>query len=415
MKTKTIPYSAQWITPDDVKAVQRAMTSPFLSQGPEVRRFEEAVARYCGAKFAVAVSSGTAALHLACRSAGVGPESEVITSPLTFLATANAILYCGGKPVFADIDRVTCNMDLGLVERAVTEKTKGIIPVHFAGLSVDMKRLSSIAREAGLLVIEDAAHALGGRYQGAPIGSCRYSDMTIFSFHPVKSITTAEGGMITTNSPNLYAKLQQLRNHGNVRNPEQWQDKGLGGAGDGGYPWYYEMQDLGFNYRLSDLQCALGSSQLKRLDAFIERRNEIAGHYYNNFQDLLDNVTLPNSATAHAKDSRSAWHLYPVLLKPESLTASRAQIVLSLRKMGLEAHVHYLPVFLHPYYRALGYAATLCPNASWYYERVVSLPLYPKMTNGDVNKVIEAFRKIILKSRKGARLTANSNQPAVSY
>ncbi len=406
MKAKTIPYSAQWISKEDVKAVERALTSSFLSQGPEVRNFEESVAKYCGVKHAVAVSSGTAALHLACLAAGVTAGQEVITSPLTFLATSNAVLFCGGKPVFTDIDRRTYNMDIGLFQRAITPQTKGVMPVHFAGLSVDMKRLSGIAREHGLFIIEDAAHALGGRYDGSPIGSCRYSDMTIFSFHPVKSITSAEGGMITTNDSNLYAKLMRLRNHGNVRDASLWQHKDLGGVQDGGYPWYYEMHDLGFNYRLSDLHCALGSSQLKRLNAFIERRNEIAaGYYWTKLQDLAPYVILPNSPTAHAKDSRSAWHLYPVLLKLENLSATRAEVVLGMRKLGIEAHVHYLPVYMHPYYMKLGYRKGLCPNAEWYYERVVTLPIYPKMGKPEINKVVDSFRKIILKSR------ANNRQP----
>lgn len=413
MKSKTIPYSAQWITPEDVKAVTRALTSSFLSQGPEVKNFEESVAKYCGVKYAVAVSSGTAALHLACRVACVGQDDEVITTPLTFLATSNAILYCGGKPVFADIDRVTYNLDLGLVERALTPKTKGIIPVHFAGLSVDMKRLANIAKEHGLFIIEDAAHALGGRYEGAPIGNCRYSDMTIFSFHPVKSITTAEGGMITTNNPDVYAKLLQLRNHGGIRNPALWQHKEWGGAesNGGGYPWYYEMQDLGLNYRLSDLHSALGSSQMKRLGAFMERRNEIAGHYWTKFQDLLPYVTLPNIPATHAKDSRSAWHLYPVLLKLENLGASRAEIVLAMRELGIEAHVHYMPVYLHPHYLKLGYPKGLCPNAEWYYERVVTLPVYPKMTKADIAKVVECFHKVVLKHRKPASSPAAKANP----
>ncbi len=405
MKSKTIPYSTQWITPEDIKAVAKALSSPAISQGPEVRRFEEAVAKYCQVKHAVAVSSGTAALHLACLAAGITPPKggeaaqEVITSPLTFLATANAILYAGGKPVFADIDRATFNLDSSAAMRAITPKTKGIIPVHFAGYSADMKRISELAREHALFVIEDAAHAIGGRYDGAPIGNCRYSDMTIFSFHPVKTITTAEGGMITTNSTAIYEKLLSLRNHGGTRNPAAWQNKALGGVeADGGpYPWYYEMQQLGFNYRLSDLHCALGSSQLKRLDAFVEARNAIAGEYWAKLKDLEPYVVLPNHPAAHAKPSRSAWHLYPILLKTEALSAGRAQIALALRAQGIEAHVMYLPVYLHPYYQGLGYAKGLCPNAEWYYDRVLCLPVHPRLGKTDRSKIIDSLRKIVLK------------------
>ncbi len=398
---KTIPYSTQWITRQDVRAVLKALSSPCLSQGPEVRRFEETVAAYCGVRHAVAVSSGTAALHLACLAAGVGPGQEVITTPLTFLATSNAVLYCGGRPVFADIDRATLNIDLDAFEKSVSPKTKGVMPVHFAGAPVDMKELSAAARKQGLFIIEDAAHALGSRYEGKPVGNCRYSDMTIFSFHPVKSITTAEGGMITTNNPALYAKLTQLRNHGNIRQPALLKNHDLGGVRDElSYPWYYEMQDLGFNYRLSDMHCALGTSQMKRLDAFICRRNEIAALYGEKFRNLSDVVILPGDPASRSRKNLSAWHLYAVLLKLEKISVTRADVVLALRNAGLEAHVHYLPVFLHPYYEQLGYSRDLCPNARWYYERCVSLPLYPRMRNAEIHRVVKCFRDVILKSRK---------------
>jgi len=371
---KQIPYAAQWIDDDDIGAVVSALRSSHLTQGPLVAQFEEAIATYCGAKYAVAMNSGTSALHAACHAAGVVSGDEVITSPITFVASSNCILYCGGKPVFADVQDDTVNIDPNEIEKKITKDTKVIIPVHFAGHPCDMEKISSIAKEKGIKVIEDAAHALGSVYKGSKIGSCKYSDMTILSFHAVKHITTGEGGMVLTNDQELYKKILLFRTHGITRDAEMMTKN------DG--PWYYEMHDLGFNYRITDFQCALGMSQLKKLDSFIRRRREIVQKYQKAFSGIPE-LVLPIERGSIS----SAWHIYVIRVKGD-----RKAVFNSLREKGLGANVHYYPVYLQPYYQKLGYKVETCPKAEEYYSHAITLPLYPKMTNEDVEYVIDAVK-----------------------
>lgn len=371
---RTIPYATQWIDDEDINSVISALRSPYLTQGPIVEQFEKALASYCGSKYAVALNSGTSALHAACHAAGIKDGGEAITSPITFAASANSVLYCGGKVVFVDVQEDTVNIDPKEIKRNVTKKTKAVIPVHFAGHPCDMKEIQEIAKEHGLSVIEDAAHALGATYKGPKIGSCKYSDMTVLSFHAVKHITTGEGGAVLTNDPGLYEKLLMFRTHGITRDKEKLTNKNEG-------PWHYEMQDLGFNYRITDFQCALGISQLKRLDRFISRRREIFDMYNKAFK-TVEGINIP----VEKADSRSPWHIYVIRVN------SRGSMFASLREKGILVNVHYMPVYLHPYYKELGYARGLCPKAEEYYSQAITLPLYPKMTNEDVEYVIDAVK-----------------------
>lgn len=375
---KIIPYATQWLDEDDISAVVTALNSPYLTQGPVVAEFEQAVAKYCGAKYAVAFNSGTSALHAACFAAGIKGGDEAITSPITFVATANAILYCGGRPVFADIQADTINIDPGQISKNISAKTKAIIPVHFAGHPCDLEEIGNTAKRKGLTVIEDAAHALGAEYKNEKIGNCKYSDMTVLSFHAVKHITTGEGGMVTTNDEKLYEKLLLFRTHGITRDRNR-----LGNKDDG--PWYYEMQEIGFNYRITDFQCALGISQLGKLDAFVARRREIVARYNQAFSEL-EGITVP----VEKSTVKSSWHIYPVRFQGD-----RKAIFNLLREKGIGVNVHYLPVYLQPYYRRLDYKAGACPNAEKYYARTVTLPLYPKMSDDDVKTVITAVKEVL--------------------
>lgn len=371
-----IPYGRQQITEEDIQAVVEVLRSDWLTQGPVVERFEQAVAAYCGAKYAVAVANGTAALHLAALAAGFHKGDEVITSPITFVASANCIVYTGATPVFADIDPGTYCIDPQHIQNRITANTKGIIPVHFAGQPCDMVAVSELARSHNLIVIEDAAHAIGASYQAdgktCKVGSCTHSDMTIFSFHPVKHITTGEGGIITTNSRELYEKLCLLRTHGITREPGKLkQDHG---------PWYYEQQELGFNYRITDFQCALGLSQLKRLDTFIERRKQIV-HTYNTAFAENENLVTPYQR----EGTDSSWHLYLLALKK----SDRSKVFQQLRESGIGVNVHYIPVHLQPYYQAqFGCKRGDYPLSEAYYNSAITLPLYPHMLDEDVLFVI---------------------------
>ncbi|MNS11476.1 UDP-4-amino-4-deoxy-L-arabinose--oxoglutarate aminotransferase [compost metagenome] len=378
-----IPYGTQWIADDDVAAVVEALRSPWMTQGPLIEAFEQAIARFCGARYAVAVANGTAALHLAALAAGFGPGDEVITSPITFVASANCILYAGARPVFADIDPMTYCLDPRAVETQLSPATKGLIPVHFAGQPCDMPALHRLAKARGLTVIEDAAHAIGARYvyegQSHQVGSCAHSDMTVFSFHPVKHITTGEGGVVTTNDPDLYQKLLRLRSHGITRDPA------LMDAPEG--PWYYEMQDLGFNYRITDFQCALGLKQLERLDAFLERRLQIVASYDSAFREE-EELIVPHVASGRV----SAYHLYVIQLR----SLSRLGVFNRLREKHLGVNVHYIPVHMQPYYRrTFGFDNGDFPVAEAYYDRTITLPLYPKMSDNDVAYVIEVVRETL--------------------
>ena len=371
-----LSYGQQWITDEDIEAVVAVLKSPFLTQGPKIEEFERKVADYVGAKYAVAFSNGTAALHGACFAAGIGKGDEVITTPITFAATSNAVLYCGGKPVFSDIDERTYNIDPKEIRKQITANTKAIIPVDFTGQPADMDAIMEIADEFGLVVIEDGAHSLGAMYKGRKVGTL--ADMTMFSFHPVKPVTTAEGGIIVTNSEEYYEKLKRFRSHG-IINQNLSRDEG---------PWYYEMIDLGFNYRMTDIQAALGISQMDKLDRFIERRREIASMYNEAFK-TMDSVILP----MQLEGTQSGWHLYILQLKLDKLKRSRREIFESLRAENIGVHVHYIPVYWHPYYQKLGYRKGICPKAERWYEQALTLPIFPKMTNEDVNDVIEAVKR----------------------
>ena len=373
-----IPYSHQSINTDDVAAVRQVLTSEWLTQGPKVKEFEESLARYCGTRFATVFSSGTAALHAAYFATGLQSGDEFITSPLTFAATANAGLYLGAKPVFADIDE-DGNLDPKKAARKITAKTKAIVVVDYAGNPAQLDTFRRLAKQHTLILIEDACHALGATYKGRKIGSI--SDLSVFSFHPVKSITTGEGGAVLTNSHSYCEKLELFRTHGITK--ENMQNKT---ALDG--EWYYEMQVLGFNYRLTDMQAALGISQLKRLDSFIQKRHRIAERYEKEFASCASLLTLPIRGEG---TSRSALHLYPVRFHEGEF--ARKRIFEALRKAGIGAQVHYIPVYWHPYYKELGYERGLCPRAEAFYRSVISLPLFPSLRPSDQMKVIRTVKK----------------------
>ena len=378
---RAIPYGHQSIDRKDINEVVRVLKSNWLTQGPKIKEFENALCEYAGAKYAVAVSSGTAALHIACLAAGIKKGDEVITSPITFVASANCVLYCGGKPAFADIQEDTANIDPEEIKKKITKRTRAIIPVHFAGHPCDLEEIKQIAQKKhSLLIIEDAAHALGAEYKGSKIGSCKYSDMTIFSFHPVKSITTGEGGAVMTNNRKLYERLIKFRTHGIAKHDFVYGYKGS---------WYYEMHDLGFNYRITDIQAALGKSQLKKLERFISARREIAAFYNKAFKDY-SGFDVP----VEKKGIRSAYHIYPIQLKGKFI-GKRKEIFDRLRNRGLGVQVHYIPVYLHPYYRRnLGFKSGICPAAESYYSRAISLPLYPSLTNTQVQAIVRIVKEV---------------------
>lgn len=387
-KEKMLPYGRQWLDESDIEAVLQVLKSDFITQGPAIRTFEQKVADYAGARYGVAFSNGTAALHGACFAAGIGRGDEVITTPLTFLASSNCVLYQGGTPVFADINPDTYNIDPRQIEQKLTSRTKAIIPVDFSGQPAEMDRIQEIARLHDLIVIEDAAHSIGAEYQGRKVGT--WADMTMFSFHPVKHVTTGEGGMIVTDNETFYRKLLQFRNHGMTRDPQElMRNEG---------PWYYEMQSLGYNYRMTDIQAALGISQIDKLDGFIERRQKIADQYNKHFEDL-PGLVLPKQHS----DAKSSWHLYVLRFLPEMFKASRYEIFEMLRSLNIGVNVHYIPVYLHPYYRNLGYTAGLCPHAESYYESTITLPLFPKMTFEDEQSVIKAIKNVYSKYSKHSK------------
>jgi len=377
-----LPYGKQSIEEEDIAAVVEGLRHDFLTTGPAVDAFEAALAEAVGAKYAVAVANGTAALHLASMAANIAAGDEAVVSAVTFMASANGVRYCGGEPVFADIDPTTGLTTAALMAEKITERTRLLVPVHLTGRSVDMEAVGTLARQHGLMVIEDAAHALGARWRGGPVGCCAHSDMAIFSFHPVKHVTTGEGGAITTNDPALYERLRVLRNHGIVREPERFEYDNPG-------PWYHEMQELGYNYRLTDLQCRLGLSQLGRLAGFVRRRREIAARYDAAFAELAH--CAPLLATP---DTESAYHLYVVRVDFEALGTSRAAFVEALRARRIGAQVHYIPVPNQPYYQRRGHDPEDFPGAQDYYARALSLPMYPALTDADVDRVIAAMTEL---------------------
>ncbi|MED4601259.1 UDP-4-amino-4,6-dideoxy-N-acetyl-beta-L-altrosamine transaminase [Paenibacillus validus] len=379
VRSTMLAYGQQWIDERDIDAVVSVLRGPFITQGPYITEFEKEVASYAGARYAVAFSSGTAALHGACFAAGIGTGDEVITTPITFVASSNCVLYCGGTPVFADIDPATYNIDPEDIKRKITPRTKAIIPVDFTGQPVEIEAIMNIAREHGLLVIQDAAHSLGAEYQNRKIGS--FADMTMFSFHPVKHVTTGEGGVIVTDREDLYRKLQLFRSHGITKDPSLLtQDEG---------PWYYEMHELGYHYRLTDLQAALGSSQMKKLDEFVRKRREIAAYYHEAFANL-PGIRIPYQAAF----ANSSWHLYMLRFEREAFKVDRQELFLALRAENIGVHVHYIPVYKQPYYQRMGYSSTHCPEAEAFYQEAITLPLFPKMTRQDVEDVVRAVKKI---------------------
>ncbi|MBT3297535.1 UDP-4-amino-4,6-dideoxy-N-acetyl-beta-L-altrosamine transaminase [archaeon] len=375
---QSISYGKQTISEEDVQEVVKTLQSEFLTCGPKVKEFEVKFADYVGSKYAVAVSNGTAALHLACLSVGLKKDDELITSPITFAASANCALYCGAKPVFVDVDENGL-IDANKIENKITEKTKIIIPVHYTGLSCNLEKIKEIANRHNLIIIEDACHALGAKYNDYNIGDCKFSDMACFSFHPVKHITTGEGGIITTNSKEIYDKLLVLRHHGIVKDSNQFINQNEG-------PWYHEIQELGFNYRITDFQCALGMSQLNKIDSFVNKRREIAKKYDFAFKEsqgieiIKENENLFNS-----------YHLYVIKVKDKFV---RLSLFNYLRDNNVFCQVHYIPVYWHPYYQKIGYKRGLCPIAESFYERIISLPVYPNLGENDQDKVILLIKKI---------------------
>lgn len=365
-----IPYGKQSINEEDIQAVIDVLRSEYITTGPKIVEFEKTVADYVGAKYAVAIANGTAALHAACFAAGITKGDEVITTPITFAASSNCVLYCGAKPVFADIKKDTYNIDPDDIQRKITNRTKAIIAVHYTGQPCSMDEIYNIAKKHNLIVIEDAAHALGADYKGKKVGSI--SDMTTFSFHPVKHITTGEGGMITTNNENLYKRLVLFRSHGITRN------KDIMTADEGA--WFYQQLELGFNYRITDIQCALGISQMKRLDEFVLKRRGLVERYNEAFKHN-SNIIIPKQK----EDCHNSYHLYVIQIKNKN----RKIIFDKLRNAGIGVNVHYIPVYKHPYYQNNGYKDVYCKNAEEFYNREISLPLYPDLTIEQQDYVIE--------------------------
>lgn len=382
-----IRYSQQSISDEDIEAVIDVLRSDWLTQGPAVEKFETAVADYCGAKYAVAVSHGTAALHLACLAMDVGPGDIVWTSPNSFVASANCALYCGASIDFVDIDPISYNISIDSLKtklrRAEREGRlpKAVVALHFAGQSCEMRELADLGRAYGFGIIEDAAHALGGCYEDTRVGSCTYSDMSAFSFHPVKTITTGEGGMVLTNERDLRDKLMLLRTHGIDRPAKCSSDSQYG-------EWYYEQVDLGYNYRMTDIQAALGMSQLSRIDNFVGRRARIASRYSEAFSGL------PLQVPATHPNVSSAWHLYVVRVR-SGKKSERRRVFDELRQLGIFAQVHYIPIHTHPYYRKLGFAVGQFPEAERYYNETLSLPLHPDLSDEEQALVIDGMHKVL--------------------
>jgi UDP-4-amino-4,6-dideoxy-N-acetyl-beta-L-altrosamine transaminase len=384
-----IPYGRQSLDQADIDAVVTVLQSDWLTQGPTIERFEQAMAERCQADFAVAVCNATAALHIACLAAGLGPGDRLWTTPNTFLASANCGRYCGAEVDFVDIDPLTWNLDANALalklEQAERDGTlpKVLVAVAFSGQSCDMRRIAELAGRYGFTVIEDASHAVGASYAGRPVGCGEFAAMTVFSFHPVKIITSAEGGMVLTNRPELAERLQRLRSHGMTRDPQQMTEASHG-------PWYYQQVELGFNYRITDLQAALGLSQLSKLEGFIERRRELAARYDGLLADLP--LTLPGAQP----EAESAWHLYVVRLQLDSIKLSHRQVFEGLRAAGIGVNLHYIPVHLQPYYRDQGFAEGDFPQAERYYAQAISLPLFPLLSDEQQDHVVEQLRRLVL-------------------
>lgn len=379
-----IPYGRQSISDEDIEAVVAVLRSDFLTQGPAVPDFEQSVASYCGAAHAVAASNATAALHLACMALDVGPGDIVWTSPITFVASANCALYCGARVDFVDIDPKTwCMSAAALEQKLVQAEAQGqlpklVIPVHLAGQPCEMDRIRALGRRFGFRVVEDASHAVGATYRGGAVGNCRFSDITVFSFHPVKIITTGEGGVALTNDPALAARMARLRTHGVTRDPSEMVHEPDG-------RWYYEQIELGYNYRMTDIQAALGASQLQRLDQFVARRRELATRYDEALADA------PLTRPWQRPDCRSSWHLYVIRVDP----ASHRRVFDALRGAGIAVNLHYIPVYRQPYYERLGFDASDWPEAELYYGEAITLPLFANMSFEQQDHVIAALKEVL--------------------
>jgi UDP-4-amino-4,6-dideoxy-N-acetyl-beta-L-altrosamine transaminase len=383
-----IPYGRQDINQTDIDSVVNVLQSDFLTQGPQVPLFEKKVANYCGAEHGVAVNSATSALHIACLALGLGKNDWFWTSPNSFVASANCGLYCGAKVDFVDIDSQTYNLSVIELEKKLIKAKKGnklpkiVIPVHFAGQSCDMRKIHSLGQEYGFKIIEDASHAIGGKYLDKPIGSCQYSDITVFSFHPVKIITTAEGGLATTNDEKLAKSMKLFRSHGVTRDPDLITKLSEG-------DWHYQQVDLGFNYRMTELQAALGISQIQRLDDFVSKRHILQERY----SSLLSG--LPVMKPYQDQDSYSALHLYPIQVDLGSIDKSRQQIFDELRQNGIGVNVHYIPIHTQPYYLQFGFIAGDFPNSEAYYHRAISIPLSHVMTEKQQDKILNVLNQVL--------------------
>jgi perosamine synthetase len=398
MNDDFIPYARQSVDDDDIAAVVEVLKGDWLTQGPTIDAFEKAIADRVGGRHGIAVSSGTAALHAACHAAGIGPGDEIITSPITFAASGNCALYLGATVRFVDIHPDTYLMDSDALEAAITPRTKAIIPVDHTGQPCDIEAINAIAARHGIAVIEDAAHSLGATYKRHLVGSL--ATMSVLSFHPIKHVATGEGGMVVTDDDELARRLRLFRTHGISGAPDKMvlkaqaadnEGPGLGRNADDKAGWYYEMLDLGFNYRITDIQCALGLSQLRKLDQFLARRHQIAGRYTEAF------AQSPLLITPHQKSDReSAWHLYMLRLRLKEMETTRRQVFDELRARGIGVHVHYIPLHLQPYYRKrFGHARGDFPNAEAYYDAALTIPLFPAMTDTQVKRVIETVLDVV--------------------
>ena len=380
-----IYYGKQNVNEDDIKAVEEVLRSNFLTQGPAIEKFEKRVAEYCGVKYAVAVTNATSALHIACKAAGLGVGDTLWTSPITFTASANCGRYCGADIEFVDINNDTYNMSVEVLENKLKNAEhlpKIVVPVHLAGQSCNMARIFELSKKYGFTVLEDASHAIGADYKNGKVGSCQYSDMAVFSFHPVKIITTGEGGMILTNNKELYEKCKLYRSHGITRDPALMTKESDG-------VWYYQQIDLGFNYRMTDIQAALGYSQMNRLDEFVKRRRYLADRY----NEKLKN--FPLKLPYQDSDTNSSWHLYIVRMNTGKIKKTKAEIFNEMRENGVTLNLHYIPVHTQPYYEKLGYKPEECPVSLKYYEEVFTLPLYYSLTDEQQDYVIEALKKVL--------------------
>ena len=384
-RNERIPYGKQYIDENDIQAVNEVLKSPYLTTGPKVQEFEKKLCELTRAKYAIVISNGTSALHAACYAAGITTGDEVITTPITFAASANCVLYCGGTPVFADIDPDTWNIDPKEIEKRITDKTKAVIAVDFTGQAVQLDEIKEICKKHNLILIEDASHSIGTKYKGVPVGGI--ADLTTFSFHPVKTITCGEGGAILTNNEEFHKKMQLFRSHGITRDPNLMTQAPFNG--------YNEQIELGYNYRMTDFQAALGLSQLEKLGMFSKRRSKIVSQYneaFSKIPQLIIQKEIPESQTTR--------HLYIIRIKSGSLKVGRDEILRALNAENVGVQVHYIPVYFHPYYQSLGYKKGLCPVAEELYEEIITIPLYYSLTDDDVESVIEAVTKVINYYRK---------------